>query len=65
MLLQIRRQSGANTVEVVKAVEERLAELNADRPPGYTVQVVRGVLADRCSAVLSGFFAEKRRLRKG
>src|SRR5712692_5276213 len=41
VLLQIRRQSGTNTVEVVKAVKGRLAELGANLPPGYNVRVVR------------------------
>ena len=41
VLLQIRRQSGTNTVEVVKDVKERLKELNAGLPPGYTMRVVR------------------------
>ena len=41
VLLQIRRQSGTNTVEVVKAVKERLEELKADLPPGYNVRIVR------------------------
>ena len=41
VLLNIRRQSGTNTVEVVKAVKERLEELKANLPPGYDVRVVR------------------------
>jgi HAE1 family hydrophobic/amphiphilic exporter-1 len=41
VLLQIRRQSGTNTVQVVKAVKERLAEARATLPPGYDVRVVR------------------------
>ena len=41
VLLTIRRQSGTNTVEVVKAVEERLEELRAGLPPGYELRVVR------------------------
>jgi HAE1 family hydrophobic/amphiphilic exporter-1 len=41
VLLQIRRQSGTNTVEVVRAVRERLDGLRAALPPGYTVRVVR------------------------
>src|SRR5580765_3537041 len=34
VLLQVRRQSGTNTVEVVRAVKERLAELKNVLPPG-------------------------------
>ncbi|MGE5244601.1 MAG: efflux RND transporter permease subunit [Betaproteobacteria bacterium] len=41
VLLDIRRQSGTNTVEVVKAVKERLEELGPNLPPGYDVRVVR------------------------
>lgn len=41
VLLQIRRQSGTNTVEVVEAVKERLAETRATLPQGYEVRVVR------------------------
>src|SRR6266850_2328762 len=41
VLLQVRRQSGTNTVEVVRSVKERLAGLNATLPPGYRVRIVR------------------------
>jgi HAE1 family hydrophobic/amphiphilic exporter-1 len=41
VLLSIRRQSGTNTVQVVNAVKERLADLKAVTPPGYDVRVVR------------------------
>jgi hydrophobic/amphiphilic exporter-1 (mainly G- bacteria), HAE1 family len=41
VLLNIRRQSGTNTVEVVKAVKERLDELKGNLPAGYDVRVVR------------------------
>jgi HAE1 family hydrophobic/amphiphilic exporter-1 len=41
VLLTIRRQSGTNTVEVVQAVKERLEDLEAVTPPGYTIRVVR------------------------
>src|SRR5438874_5354845 len=41
VLLQVRRQSGTNTVEVVRAVKERLVALNSALPAGYTVRVVR------------------------
>jgi HAE1 family hydrophobic/amphiphilic exporter-1 len=41
VILQIRRQSGTNTVEVVKAVKARLAELRPTLPPGYDVRIVR------------------------
>jgi len=41
VLLAIRRQSGINTVQMVDAVRERLAEIKAVTPPGYNVVVVR------------------------
>jgi HAE1 family hydrophobic/amphiphilic exporter-1 len=42
VLLQVRRQSGTNTVEVVRAVKERLARLQAaGLPAGYGIRVVR------------------------
>src|SRR5437773_2007053 len=41
VLLQVRRQSGTNTVEVVRAVKHRLADLKGNLPSGYNVRVVR------------------------
>src|SRR4051812_29854078 len=41
VLLQVRRQSGTNTVEVVRAVKDRLTDLKATLPAGYDVRVVR------------------------
>ena len=41
VLLTIRRQSGTNTVQVVDAVRERLAEVTPMLPAGYDVRVVR------------------------
>src|SRR5207248_3653741 len=41
VLRQVRRKSGRNTVEVVKAVKDRLADLKTNLPPGYNVRVVR------------------------
>ena len=41
VMLNIRRQSGTNTVEIVKAVKARLAELKATLPPGYDARIVR------------------------
>jgi hydrophobic/amphiphilic exporter-1 (mainly G- bacteria), HAE1 family len=41
VLLTIRRQSGVNTVAMVDAVNERLADIKAITPPGYNVFVVR------------------------
>src|SRR3954452_3515716 len=41
VLLQIRRQSGTNTVQVVKEVRQRLDEVKTTLPPGYKMRVVR------------------------
>jgi HAE1 family hydrophobic/amphiphilic exporter-1 len=41
VLLQIRKQSGTNTVEVASRVKERLSELQAILPPGYSMRIVR------------------------
>src|SRR5947209_2101324 len=41
VLLNVRRQSGTNTVEVVKAVKDRLNDLKANLPVGYNVRIVR------------------------
>jgi HAE1 family hydrophobic/amphiphilic exporter-1 len=41
VLLQIRKQSGTNTVEVVNNVKERLADIEQALPPGYQLRIVR------------------------
>ena len=41
VLLQIRKQSGTNTVQVVNNVKERLADIQAALPPGYQLRIVR------------------------
>ena len=41
VLLDIRKQSGTNTIEVVRALRERLDELLGTLPQGYHVEVVR------------------------
>jgi HAE1 family hydrophobic/amphiphilic exporter-1 len=41
VLLTIRRQSGTNTVQVVDAITERLAEVAPLLPAGYDVRIVR------------------------
>lgn len=41
VVLSIRKQSGENTIAVVDAVKERLAELNARLPAGYRTEIVR------------------------
>ncbi len=41
VLMNIRKQSGTNTVAVADALKERLAELSKLAPKGYRVEVVR------------------------
>ncbi len=41
VLLQILKQSGTNTVQVVHNLKERLEELKPTFPQGYTVRIVR------------------------
>ncbi|HEX3703115.1 MAG TPA: efflux RND transporter permease subunit, partial [Vicinamibacterales bacterium] len=41
VLLNIRRQSGTNTVEVARAVKERFDELRPNLPAGYDARIVR------------------------
>ena len=41
VLLQIRKQSGMNTVAIVTGVKERLAEIGQRLPAGYQLRIVR------------------------
>lgn len=41
VLMNVRKQSGTNTVEVVNRLKERLGELSKLAPAGYRVEVVR------------------------
>ena len=41
VLLNIRRQSGTNTVEVVNGVKEQLKATEKTLPPGYKIRIVR------------------------
>jgi HAE1 family hydrophobic/amphiphilic exporter-1 len=41
VLLQIRKQSGTNTVEIVNGVKARLATLKGALPAGYELRIVR------------------------
>ena len=41
VLLQIRKQSGTNTVAVVRNIKNRLADLQGSLPEGFSVRVVR------------------------
>ncbi|KFE69042.1 efflux RND transporter permease subunit [Hyalangium minutum] len=65
VMLSIRKQSGENTVAVVDAINERVAQLRPNLPSGYTLEVVRdnsattrtSVEAVREHLVLGGLFA--------
>src|SRR5262245_60753087 len=41
VLLQVRKQSGTNTVEVVGNVKDRLDDVERALPPGYSLRIVR------------------------
>jgi len=65
VLVTVRKQSGTNTVAVVDAVTERLDEVRADLPAGYTLEVQRdgsavirtGIAAVTEHLVLGALFA--------
>jgi hydrophobic/amphiphilic exporter-1 (mainly G- bacteria), HAE1 family len=61
LLLNVRRQSGTNTVDVVNEIKARLDELKKSLPPGYTVQVVR----DQSVFILASFHAIREHLILG
>jgi len=61
LLLQVRRQSGTNVVEVVDAIKERLNELSKSLPAGYTVDIVR----DQSTFVLASFHTIREHLLLG
>jgi hydrophobic/amphiphilic exporter-1 (mainly G- bacteria), HAE1 family len=58
VLLNVRRQSGTNTVDVVEEIKTRLEELKKNLPPGYTLQVVR----DQSAFILASFHAIREHL---
>ena len=41
VLVQIRKQSGTNTVAVVDMLRERVAEIRRELPPAYRIEIVR------------------------
>ncbi|MBO0799453.1 MAG: efflux RND transporter permease subunit, partial [Blastocatellia bacterium] len=51
VLLQIRRQSGTNTVDVIEAIKERLDELQKTIPPGFEMKIVR----DQSTFIIASF----------
>ncbi len=61
LLLQVRRQSGTNTVDIVNAVKERLAELRKGLPAGYSIEIVR----DQSTFILASFHTIREHLILG
>ncbi|MFN0087857.1 MAG: efflux RND transporter permease subunit [Blastocatellia bacterium] len=61
LLLQIRRQSGTNTVDVVDAIKERLDELKTAIPAGYEIKIVR----DQSAFILASFHTIREHLILG
>ncbi|MBS1789250.1 MAG: efflux RND transporter permease subunit [Acidobacteria bacterium] len=61
LLLQVRRQSGTNTVDVVNEVKDRLTELKKNLPAGYSLEVVR----DQSVFILAAFHAIREHLMLG
>ena len=61
LLLQVRRQSGTNVIEVVDAIKARLATVKKSLPAGYSVDVVR----DQSIFILASFHAVREHLMLG
>jgi HAE1 family hydrophobic/amphiphilic exporter-1 len=61
VVLQILKQSGTNTIEVVERLKERLARLAPQFPPGYRIDVVR----DQSEYVVTAVDAVKEHLVLG
>ncbi|MEK6284919.1 MAG: efflux RND transporter permease subunit [Acidobacteriota bacterium] len=61
LLLQVRRQSGTNVIEVVDAIKARLAVVKKSLPAGYSVDVVR----DQSTFILASFHAVREHLLLG
>jgi len=61
LLLQVRRQSGTNTIDVIDTIKERLAELQKGLPAGYSLAIVR----DQSIFILASFHAIREHLILG
>ncbi|HXG95055.1 MAG TPA: efflux RND transporter permease subunit [Blastocatellia bacterium] len=61
VVLEIRKQSGTNTVQVVDSVKQRLAEIKKNLPPDFNVQVVR----DQSTFIKGSFHAIQEHLLMG
>ena len=49
VLVQVRKQSGANTIAVINGIKDRLADLTLRLPPGYKIEIT----TDRSEFILS------------
>lgn len=58
LLLQIRRQSGTNTVDVINELKARIKEIQKTVPPGYDVSIVR----DQSVFILASFHTVREHL---
>ncbi len=61
VVLEVRKQSGTNTVEVIRLVKERIAQLLPHLPAGYRVQYVK----DQSDFIESSFHAVREHLVLG
>jgi HAE1 family hydrophobic/amphiphilic exporter-1 len=61
VLLQIRRQSGTNTVDVIEGIKERLDELKKTIPAAYDVKIVR----DQSTFIIASFHTIREHLILG
>lgn len=61
LLLNVRRQSGTNTVDVINELKTRLKELQGALPPGYALDIVR----DQSEFILASFYTVKEHLILG
>jgi hydrophobe/amphiphile efflux-1 (HAE1) family protein len=61
VLLALRKQSGASTVQVADAVKERVADLRAQLPAGYAIDLVR----DESNVIRTSVDAVKEHLALG
>ncbi|MCI0663891.1 MAG: efflux RND transporter permease subunit [Acidobacteria bacterium] len=61
VLLQIRRQSGTNTVDVIEAIKQRLEELKPTIPAGYDLKIVR----DQSTFIIAAFHTVREHLILG
>ncbi len=61
VVLNIRKQSGTNTIEVVNRLKERITEVQKDLPQGWTMKIVR----DQSDYILAAVNAVKEHLILG